>query len=56
MPATTPAEAFQIEARAHKRLAESYLAFVASAAGQAAYTSYGFVGASPAELRLKPLD
>lgn len=41
---------------AHKRLAESYLAFVASAAGQAAYTSYGFVGASPAELRLKPLD
>ena len=35
--------------------AARYLAFLASPQGQAAYTSFGFVGASPQELALKPI-
>jgi ABC-type molybdate transport system substrate-binding protein len=35
--------------------AERYLAFVASADGQTAYASYGFVNATPQELALKPI-
>jgi ABC-type molybdate transport system substrate-binding protein len=40
----------------HKAAADRYLAFVASAAGQAAYAAFGFVNASPDELRLKPIE
>jgi ABC-type molybdate transport system substrate-binding protein len=40
----------------HKEVADRYLAFVANRAGQAAYASFGFVGASPDELRLKPIE
>jgi ABC-type molybdate transport system substrate-binding protein len=40
----------------HKAVADRYLAFVASAAGQAAYAAFGFVTASPDELRLKPIE
>ena len=40
----------------HKAVADRYLAFVASRAGQAAYVSFGFVSASPDELRLKPIE
>jgi ABC-type molybdate transport system substrate-binding protein len=40
----------------HKQAADRYLAFVASAAGQAAYASFGFVGASAGELQLKPIE
>ncbi len=40
----------------HKAAADRYLAFVASAAGQAAYAAFGFVTASPDELRLKPIE
>jgi ABC-type molybdate transport system substrate-binding protein len=40
----------------HKAVADRYLAFVASAAGQAAYAAFGFVNASPDELRLKPIE
>ena len=35
--------------------AARYLAFLASPQGQAAYTAFGFVGASPPELALKPI-
>lgn len=35
--------------------AARYLAFLATPRGQAAYTSFGFVGASPQELALKPI-
>jgi ABC-type molybdate transport system substrate-binding protein len=41
---------------AHKEVAGRYLGFIASAAGQAAYTSYGFVGASAEELQPKPIE
>jgi ABC-type molybdate transport system substrate-binding protein len=40
----------------HKAAADRYLAFVAGAAGQAAYAAFGFVDASPDELRLKPIE
>jgi ABC-type molybdate transport system substrate-binding protein len=40
----------------HKQVADRYLAFVASAIGQADYAAYGFVGASPGELKLKPIE
>lgn len=32
-----------------------YLAFLATPQGQAAYTAFGFVGATPEEPRLKPI-
>jgi ABC-type molybdate transport system substrate-binding protein len=35
--------------------AARYLAFLATPQGQAAYTAFGFVGASPQELALKPI-
>jgi ABC-type molybdate transport system substrate-binding protein len=41
---------------AHRQVADRYLAFVASVAGQAAYASYGFVGASTEELQLRPIE
>jgi len=40
----------------HKQAADRYLAFVAGAAGQAAYASFGFVRASADELQLKPIE
>jgi ABC-type molybdate transport system substrate-binding protein len=40
----------------HNTVADRYLAFVASPAGQAAYAGFGFVSASPDELRLKPIE
>ena len=40
----------------HKAAADRYLAFVASSGGQAAYAAFGFVNASPDELRLKPIE
>ena len=40
----------------HKAVADRYLAFVASNGGQAAYAAFGFVNASPDELRLKPIE
>ena len=40
----------------HRAAADRYLAYVASAAGQAAYAAFGFVNASPDELRLKPIE
>jgi ABC-type molybdate transport system substrate-binding protein len=40
----------------HKAVADRYLAFVASSGGQAAYAAFGFVNASPDELRLKPIE
>lgn len=45
-----------LDASRHKAAADRYLAFVASAAGQAAYAAFGFVNASPDELRLKPIE
>jgi ABC-type molybdate transport system substrate-binding protein len=39
----------------HADAAARYLAFLASPPGQAAYTAFGFVGASPQELALKPI-
>src|SRR6201995_1101931 len=40
----------------HTAVAGRYLAFVGSSSGQAAYAAFGFVEASPAELRLKPIE
>jgi hypothetical protein len=40
----------------HKTIADRYLAFVAGPAGQAAYAAFGFVNATPDELRLKPIE
>jgi ABC-type molybdate transport system substrate-binding protein len=40
----------------NKAIADRYLAFLASAAGQATYAAFGFVNASPDELRLKPIE
>jgi ABC-type molybdate transport system substrate-binding protein len=40
----------------HKAVADRYLAFVASGDGQAAYAAFGFVSASPDELRSKPIE
>ena len=40
----------------HMAVAGRYLAFVASSGGQAAYAAFGFVNASPDELRLKPIE
>jgi len=40
----------------HKAVADRYLAFVGSSGGQAAYAAFGFVNASPDELRLKPIE
>jgi len=40
----------------HKAVADRYLTFVASSGGQAAYAAFGFVNASPDELRLKPIE
>jgi ABC-type molybdate transport system substrate-binding protein len=40
----------------HKAVADRYLAFVASGGGQAAYAAFGFVNASPDELRSKPIE
>jgi ABC-type molybdate transport system substrate-binding protein len=40
----------------HRAVADRYLAFVAGAPGQAAYAAFGFVNASPDELRLKPIE
>jgi ABC-type molybdate transport system substrate-binding protein len=40
----------------HKAAADRYLTFLASRPGQAAYASFGFVSASPDELRLKPIE
>ena len=40
----------------HKAVADLYLAFVASSGGQAAYAAFGFVNASPDELRSKPIE
>jgi ABC-type molybdate transport system substrate-binding protein len=40
----------------HRAVADRYLSFVAGAAGQAAYAAFGFVNASPDELRLKPIE
>jgi ABC-type molybdate transport system substrate-binding protein len=39
-----------------KAVADRYLAFVASGDGQAAYAAFGFVNASPDELRSKPIE
>ena len=39
----------------HPEAASSFLAFLATPEGQAAYARYGFVGATPEELRLKPI-
>ena len=38
-----------------REAASSFLAFLATQEGQAAYARYGFVGATPEELRLKPI-
>jgi ABC-type molybdate transport system substrate-binding protein len=40
----------------HPQIADRYLAFIASSAGQAAYASFGFVNASTSELQLKPVE
>jgi ABC-type molybdate transport system substrate-binding protein len=40
----------------HGQTAARYLAFLASPAGQTAYAKFGFVGATPEELRLKPIE
>jgi ABC-type molybdate transport system substrate-binding protein len=40
----------------HKAVADRYLAFLASGTGQAAYAAFGFVNATPDELRLKPIE
>jgi ABC-type molybdate transport system substrate-binding protein len=40
----------------HKKNADDYLAFLASAAGQDAYAKFGFVKARPEELVLKPIQ
>jgi ABC-type Fe3+ transport system substrate-binding protein len=40
----------------HKAVADRYLAFVGSRRVQAAYAAFGFVNASPDELRLKPIE
>jgi ABC-type molybdate transport system substrate-binding protein len=40
----------------HKAVADRYLAFVVGNAGQAAYAAFGFVNASPDEMRLKPIE
>jgi ABC-type molybdate transport system substrate-binding protein len=40
----------------HRQAADRYLAFVASAVGQADYASFGFVKASPSQLQPKPID
>ena len=40
----------------HKAAADRYLAFIASAAGHATYAAFGFVSATPDELRLKPIE
>jgi ABC-type molybdate transport system substrate-binding protein len=40
----------------HRPAADRYLAFVVSSAGQAAYAAFGFVNATPDELRLKPIE
>jgi len=40
----------------HKEIADRYLAFVGSEAGQAAYAKFGFVNATAEELRPKPID
>jgi ABC-type molybdate transport system substrate-binding protein len=40
----------------HKEIADRYLAFVSSEAGQAAYEKFGFVNATAEELRPKPID
>lgn len=40
----------------HQETANRYLAFLASPAGQTAYAKFGFVNATPDELRLKPIE
>jgi ABC-type molybdate transport system substrate-binding protein len=45
-----------LENSRHKEDAESYLAFLATAAAQDAYAKFGFVKARPDELVLKSLD
>jgi ABC-type molybdate transport system substrate-binding protein len=40
----------------HKQVADRYLAFVTGLDGQAAYMSFGFVGASVSELQMKPIE
>jgi ABC-type molybdate transport system substrate-binding protein len=40
----------------HKQVADRYLAFVTGPDGQAAYVSFGFVGASASELQMKPIE
>jgi ABC-type molybdate transport system substrate-binding protein len=40
----------------HRPAADRYLAFLASSAGQVAYAAFGFVNATPDELRLKPIE
>ncbi|WP_051181388.1 substrate-binding domain-containing protein [Thermithiobacillus tepidarius DSM 3134] len=40
----------------HQDAAMKYLSFLATPAGQAAYAKYGFVNASPEELKLKPIS
>ena len=40
----------------HKEIADRYLAFVGSDAGQAAYAKFGFVNATAEELHPKPID
>ena len=44
-----------LDASPHADAARRYLAFLASPQGQAAYASFGFVGASTQELALKPI-
>jgi ABC-type molybdate transport system substrate-binding protein len=44
-----------LDASPHADAALRYLAFLASPQGQAAYAAFGFVGASAAELALKPI-
>jgi ABC-type molybdate transport system substrate-binding protein len=45
-----------LDSSKHKAVADRYLAFVGSSGGQAAYAAFGFVKASPDELRLKPIE
>ena len=40
---------------AHSRLANRYLSFIASKAGQDAYARYGFIKASKEDLRMRPI-
>lgn len=40
---------------AHPKAARAYLKFLASPAGQDAYAHYGFIRATKADLRVKPI-